>query len=193
MLRLLASLLLAGSTVEGNVFRSQADPKIEVQIDQKVRYVGPVEFQIRAEAKGTRYVFVQADAKKHIERMFVVQQEGFLPGVVDTYKYPIRNPARLGEQDYQHSVGIYDDEQQIRENPGLEADLTRQFLESKGFHLERELVMSRFARPVGNDRRHEIIFFYFENRIAYSSEMDPTRIRERVDEHAKSAFQVRGG
>jgi hypothetical protein len=37
------------------------------------------------------------------------------------------------------------------------------FLKAKGYSLDPELMQSRFARVVGDDRRHEFLLFYTEN------------------------------
>jgi hypothetical protein len=99
-------------------------------------------------AGGNRYVFVRTTPDKHIQQMFIIQQEEFLPTSNDTYKYRITNPTKLGSIEYRHSVDIYNNDAEIREAPGKEGDVTKRFLEAHGYTLEPELVMSRFARSV---------------------------------------------
>src|ERR1700749_937501 len=117
------------SRVEGNIFISAENPKLRLAVDQKFRYLGSVPFTIGKIAAGHRFIFVHAAADKRVQQMFVIQQEGFLPSSDDTYKYPITDPARLGNSDYRHSVTFDDNDADIREGPGKEADLTKRFLD----------------------------------------------------------------
>ena len=187
------------SYVENNTFVSPENPKIRVKVDPKFEYIGKVPFTI-GDARGNRYLFVQATLAKHIDKMFVVQQEAFLASSIDTYKYRITTPAKLGSFEYQHSVILDDNDAVIREEPGKEADLTRRFLTVHGYVLEPEVIMSRFARPADAQRKHEIIFFCFENLSSYghklvdfpegSNNPEKQRIKKKVDEDCRNTFHV---
>jgi len=189
------------SRVSGNTFISSRNPDVRVRVSGRFKYVGSVPFTIENSAAGKRYVFVQANSNKHIERMFIIQQEGFLSSADDTYKYPITNPAKLGIWEYQHSVIFDDNSARIHEEPGKEADVTRRFLTTHGYFLESELIMSRFARPADPERKHEIIFFCYENLSSYGRKLadfpegmnspEKQDIERKMDENCRSAFQVR--
>jgi hypothetical protein len=186
--------------VEHNTFISPANPKIRVKVDRKFEYVGSLPFTIDDQAGGNRYVFVHATRDKHVRQMFIIQQEGFFASSGEIYRYKITTPAKLGNFDYQHSVIMYDDEANIREEPGKEADLTRRFLATRGYVLEPELVMSRFARPADSERKHEIIFFCYENLSSYGHKLkdflersespDKQEIKLKVDENCREDFRV---
>ena len=188
------------SHVENNTFISPNNPEIRVKVDKRLDYMGEVPFTIDNLAAGIRYVFVRATHDKHIQQMFIIQQEGFLPSSDDTYKYRIANPARLGSFEYQHSVILDDNAATIREEPGKEADVTQRFLRAHGYFLEQELVMARFARPSDPQHKHEIIFFCFENLSAYGHNLadlsvgpdSPNKqaIKKKVDENCRGAFRV---
>jgi hypothetical protein len=188
------------SRIDHNTFISPANPKILVKVDRKFSYVGSVPFTIDDQAGGNRYVFIRAARDKHIQRMFIIQQEGFFASSQEIYRYKITTPGKLGDFDYQHSVIMYDDEANIREDPGKEADLTRRFLAARGYVLEPGLVMSRFARPADSERKHEIIFFCYENLSSYghrlkdfpegSESPDKQEIKRKVDENCGATFQV---
>ena len=188
------------SRVESNTFISSDNPDIRVNVDTKFKYIGSLPFAIEKVARGNRYIFVQANPEKHIQRMFIIQQEGFVPSSDEIYRYKITTPAKLGISDYQHSVILYDNDANIREEPGKEADLTKRFLADQGYVLEPELVMSRFARSADSERKHEIIFFCFENLSSYRHKLEDFRegldspekqdIKQKVDENCRSAFRV---
>jgi hypothetical protein len=169
-------------------------------VDRKFEYVGRIPFTIDDRAGGNRFVFVHTSRDKHIQQMFIVQQEGFFASSPEIYRYKITAPARLGSVDYQHSVIMEDNDANVREEPGKEADLTKRFLATRGYVLERELIMSRFARPADSERRHEIIFFCFENLSSYGRKLkdfpvgsdspEKQQIKEKVDDNCREAFKV---
>jgi hypothetical protein len=187
------------SHVKNNTFVSADNPTIRVKVDRRFEYIGSVPFTV-GDAGGNRYVFVRSTGAKHIDRMFIIQQEGFSASSNDTYKYRITSPAKLGKFEYQHSVIMEDNDATIREEPGKESDLTRRFLAAHGYVLEPELVMSRFARPADLQHKHEIIFFCFENLSTYrhkladfpegSDNPEKQEIERKVDQDCRNTFHV---
>src|SRR5437870_159361 len=83
-------------SVRDNVLTSSDLPKLSLRVDKQFQYLGQVSFNIRNIAEGERFVWVQADAKKHVQRLFIVQFEGFMPEIDSTYRFAITNPVRLG-------------------------------------------------------------------------------------------------
>ena len=195
---------VAPSRVSNNEFVSPRNPKIQVRVDPKFEYAGRVPFAIENIASGYRYIFVRVSGQrlgqKLIQRMFIIQQEGFLPSSTDTYKYRITNPVKLGSSDYRHSVSFDDNDATIRAEPGKEADVTRKFLTARGYRMESEMVMARFARPADSEHRHEIIFFCFENLSSYGHKLtdfpetsdSPAKqeIQRQVDQNCRETFRV---
>ncbi len=188
-------------SIEGNDFVSHEMPKLRVEVDSKLKYIGSFPFDIEGISGGYRYVWGEVGAGKHLKRTFIIQKEGFYPSSNDSYHYPTPNPATLGGHEYQHNVFIADNEQEIREHPGHEPDVTQKFLRSKGYQLDSQVVMSRFARIVGENKKNEIIFFYTENLNAYSNlsaaELDDSAhqelkktIKQKVEANSKEAFKV---
>jgi hypothetical protein len=107
----------------------------------------------------------------------------------------------LGQNVYQHNVFITDNDQEARQHPGHEPDLTRKFLIRNGYHGDSQLVMSRFARIVDDAHKHEIILFYAENVKDYTAKVaahlaaegpgeDQKKIKEHVEANSMLAFTV---
>jgi hypothetical protein len=65
------------SRVEGNTFISPENPDIRVSVDGKFKYLGSLPFAIDKVARGYLYIFVQANAEKHIQRMFIISAGRF--------------------------------------------------------------------------------------------------------------------
>jgi hypothetical protein len=188
------------SRVDSNTFISPENPKLQIVVDKKLAYLGSVSFVIDKIAAGNRFIFVRATPDKRIQKMFIIQQEGFLPSSDDTYKYQISNPVKLGSTDYRHSVTIDDNDAAVREGPGKEADTTKRFLEARGYKLNSALVMSRFARPADEAHKQEIILFCFEDLSDYGHQLadfpensespEKQAIKKKVDDNCRAAFRI---
>lgn len=190
---------IRGSRVEGNTFVSLENPKIRAAVDKKFTYVGSVPFAFD-NVSGERFVFVHATGDKQVQRMFVIQQEGFVPSSNDTYVYRITSPVKLGSFEYQHSVIIYDNDAAAGEEPGKEAGVTRRFLALHGYTLNPALIMSRFARPADLSRKQEIILFCFEDLASYGHKLsdfpkgsgspEKDQIKRKADENCRDVFRI---
>jgi hypothetical protein len=133
-----------------------------MEVDPAFTYVGNITFELKSIALVDRHVFVDATDGR-INRMIVLQFEGFLDDNDHTYVWEITNPIVLGGKAYKHNLYLFDVSEAIAGDPGAETDHTAAFLEREGYQLENEQMMSRFARIVDAARRHELIIFYHEN------------------------------
>lgn len=187
--------------IAGNDFVSQSLPKMRVVLDPELKYIGSFPFDIDGIAGGHRFVWGAVDHDKHLRRTFIIQKEGFHPGSGKLYRYATPNPVTLGQHVYQHNVFITDNEQEAREHPGHEPDVTNKFLRENGYGWDSQLVMSRFARIVDDAKEHEIILFYAENLKDYTNRNaadlakdaageDQKRTKELVNSNSMRAFKV---
>jgi hypothetical protein len=141
---------------------SDALPALRLTPGPGLQYLGAHPFRIDAIAEGERHVFVEAPGNR-VRRMLVLQFEGILPTSTEEYRYAITNPVTLGGIPYRHSVHFYRVSDSLRESPEGELALTVKFLKEKGFTLPDEQAMSRYARVVGADKKHELLIFYHES------------------------------
>ncbi len=160
--------------IEDGVFKSEAVPPLRMLVDAAFEYIGYIQFILEDMAHVDRHFFV-ATRGSVINRMIVLQFEGFLDGVDDTYRGGIPTSqlagsdyrftdhfVHLGDADYVHNTWAFDHAASARDNPGAESAKTLEFLEAQGLRLADELIMSRYMRVVGADRRNELIIFYME-------------------------------
>ena len=150
--------------MRGGVFVSETLPPFRLTPGAGLVYLGAHPFRIGAIAEGERHVFAdRADGVVH--RLLVLQFESILPSSTEEYRYRITNPVELGGIPYRHSVHLYRVSDSIREAPGSELALTVDFLREKGLTLPDEQAMSRYARVIGADRKHELLIFYHESLV----------------------------
>ncbi|MDH3649760.1 MAG: hypothetical protein OEQ53_08755 [Saprospiraceae bacterium] len=190
--------------VTNNILISSALPKLEIKVDDAFVFVGKFDFEIIANsdeyppelqgepvAGGDRYVFVSADENQKINKLFIVQFEGFLPQNSFTYNYNFDNAEFMGENKYRHNTWFYDSKKLSEENPNNEGAKTRKFLENKGYDLDDHFMMSRFVGLASEDRKHEIIIFYLEmmkQATGYSLKEYETSIREDEADSLRNSF-----
>ncbi|NAS14089.1 hypothetical protein [Poritiphilus flavus] len=161
--------------VKDNILISKLLPKLEIKVAEEFDYVGTFEFEIIANseeypedlrgkpvAAGDRYVFVSADEGKKVQKLFILQFEGFLPDNDFIYNYNFSQAETIGVNKYRHNTWFYDSAKLAEENPNNEGAKTRKFLNEKGYQLEDQFMMSRFVGLASEDRKHEIILFYIE-------------------------------
>jgi len=176
-------------------------PKLTLTLTPTFQYIGSFDFDIKAVAGGTRYIWGQVDHDKHLRRVFIVQTEGYYPGKPGAYPAEPPNAVAIAGDAYQHNVWIYDNDLNARKNPGNESERTAAFMVSHGFAWESQLVMSRFGRATDTERKRELILFYFENLKDHSAKSvadfsgktetpEAKKILDAVDANSRAAFTI---
>lgn len=205
---------IAPRIVKDNVLTSTQLPEIEIAVHQNFKFIGNFDFEITATseewpkevigkpiAAGERFVFAEADDKKGINKLFIVQFEGFLPQYDFTYNYSFKQAELLGNRKFRHNTWFYNNEKQTAANPKNEGAKTKRFLEAKGYLLEAEFMMSRFLALASEDRKNELIIYYVEmlhKTTGYSltdweNTLDkPTKkaIRDALIERSRKSFTI---
>ncbi len=160
--------------IEDSVFISDAAPPLRMIVDEAFQYIGYTQFILKDVAHVDRHYFVVTRGSI-VNKMIVLQFEGFLGGVDNIYRGGIPTSqlaggdyrytdqfVRLGDADYVHNTWAFDHAANARDNPGAESGKTLELLQARGLRLADELIMSRYMRVVGADRRKELIIFYIE-------------------------------
>lgn len=148
--------------VNGNVLISSELPDIQVRVSEAFHYLGTFDFTIPEIAAGERYIFAETHGHK-INRLFIAQFEAILPQSTITYNYRFDDALTLGTHKFRQNTYAYSNGAARQENPQGEAALTADFLSKRNYHLQDELMMSRFVTVPDQERKHELILFYIEN------------------------------
>lgn len=152
-----------GRSLSKNRIVSLENPTIVIDVTEQLRGLGILNFPLKGVAQVERYVFAGVGEGGRARRLFIAQFESVLPGVKGGYSFPLTNPTRIGLHDYQTQVGIFNFAQAIAANPGAEAEQTRAFLSRNGVRVDEDFLVARYARVAGEDKRHELILFYYES------------------------------
>ncbi len=200
--------------IRNNTFHSESIPRITLEVDKDFNYVGQFFFEIKANseeyddeirgeviADGHRFVFVSADSDKKVQKLFIIQLEGFLASNDFIYNYDFSNAELLGDNKYRHNTWFYDSSELAAQNPENEGAKTRFFLTDLGYKIEDEFMMSRFVGLASEDRKHEIILYYIEimkHSTKYSlddienivSHEKIESIRQSLTKRSKQSFKI---
>jgi len=148
--------------VEERVLHSSACPALDIEVSHAFEYVGRHAFLLRESAAGERFVFVDADSSRRVERVIIAQFEGFLPGVDDAFGYDFSNAREIAGHRFRANTFAFSNGAAAEENPGGEAPLTANLLRENGYSFDDEWMMARLLTVPDDAKRNELILFYVE-------------------------------
>ena len=95
--------------------------------------------------------------------MYMLQFEGYLPGIGDVYNYPVTKTVNLGGQNYIADAEVVPDvPAALKQNPQSDVAHAASLLESKGYNIGKAIMFERFVRLVDEAKRNEFILLYVE-------------------------------
>ncbi|HVF44878.1 MAG TPA: hypothetical protein VM936_17770, partial [Pyrinomonadaceae bacterium] len=113
---------------------SSSLPAIRIRFDGKLKYVGSQTFVLYERARAEQHFFVEADAGGRIRRMYMLQFEGYLPGIEASYDYEAKETVKLGGADYVVNVeSVPNVEAALAQQPESDAARAVAFLKGKGY------------------------------------------------------------
>ena len=153
-------------TVVGQVLTSNGMPSVRMKFDKAFKYVGTQSFVLYDVANAEQHFFVDADKTGRIKRMYWVQFEGYLENNNHTYKYPVTKTVNVAGLDFIADAYA----RNINANPGRpdsDGSRSRAFLQSKGYRVASDEVLSqRLVHLVDDRKRSELMIIYLEDLSA---------------------------
>ncbi len=160
--------------ISDGVLVSTENPALTFTPSDEFDYVGDFAITLKDAALAERYHWVVAQNGR-VEKMLIVQFEGFLDGVEGGYNIAIPSQERAGSnykftdepvlldgKPFVHNTWALNQHDNAESNPGMEAEATLALLTEEGYSLDEGVIMSRFGSAIGDDARHELIIFYYE-------------------------------
>lgn len=174
--------------VKGQVLTSTSLPAIRMRFDKRLKYVGSQKFVLYERARAEQHFFVDADARGRIRRMYMLQFEGYLPGIDASYNYEAKETVKLGGVDYIVNVeNVPNVAAALAQQPESDAARAVEFLKTKGYSVGESVRFQRFVRLVDDSKRNEFIMLYVED--AGTSQPDEKAMRE-FRERALKGFAI---
>lgn len=150
-------------SVKGQVLISTEIPTLRLKFDKAFKYVGGQNFILYDVARAEQHFFVDADKQGRIKRLYWVQFEGYLPSNTHSYNYKVNKTIDLAGLDFIADAYAGN----IKANPGRpdsDANRARAFLESKGYRMGSDEVMSqRLVHLIDKEKRNELMIVYIED------------------------------
>jgi hypothetical protein len=148
-------------TVEGNVVVSERDPKVRVHLPKSAQYIGADRWVLYGMADCELHAFVNADAEKHVHRVYWVQFEGYLPSRPELqHTYNSRTHADIGSMDFYVDTWVRATDEKIR--PGSDLEHIFALIRSRGFVLPQGMTYVRLVH-LFDGKRKELMIIYAED------------------------------
>ena len=149
-------------TVRGNVITSERDPKVRVQLPEPAQYVGADRWVLYDIADCELHAFVDADAKKNVQRLYWVQFEGYVPSKPELHHtYDSSRHATIGGWDFYVDSWVRAKSEETRAGSDLEHIV--HLIEAKGYRLPAGMMYVRFVHLLDEQKRHELMIIYAED------------------------------
>ncbi|HTU71655.1 MAG TPA: hypothetical protein VMF11_15240 [Candidatus Baltobacteraceae bacterium] len=143
---LLAAALVPVRGVNGNVVTSTLDPRVRIRIPQTARFVGSDRWVLFGISNCQLFVFVQANSRKVVQRLYWVQFESYLPSMPKLHhEYHSTRHAMLGGMDFYVDTWLERERAGVTVAPDLQA--LEAWIASKGYAIPRGI-------DSGSDEQH---------------------------------------
>lgn len=148
--------------VRGTQLTSQYDPSIRIDLPENVRYVGASRWLLQGVADCELHVFVEADTRKRVKRLYWIQFEGYTPQQPDL-RYNYADPRRevIAGMEFFVRVGFG----ATSEVPptGSDTEAVQRMLRTAGYTLPDEVMNVRLVHLLDDQRRKELMLIYAED------------------------------
>ncbi len=135
-------------SVQGNVVTSDAEPRVQIKVPQTAHYVGSDRWVLFGIANCTLFVFVQADPRKQVQRLYWVQFEGYLPSMPKLqHEYRSTRHATLAGMDFYVDTWLDRRDPASVSSPDLHA--LEAWIRSKGYRVPHGI-------DTGSDEQHVV-------------------------------------
>jgi hypothetical protein len=153
--------------VQANVIASERDPNVRIELPKSVRYVGADRWVLYGIADCELHAFVETDGEKHVQRLYWVQFEGYVPTrpeLKHTYDSP--RMTKLGGMDFYVDTWVRPAD--ATPQPGSDLEHIQALIRAKGYKLPAGMISVRLVHLLDEQKRKELM-------IIYSEDVAPTR------------------
>ena len=145
--------------VEGRTLVSDRMPAIRIRVDDAFEYVDRLRFVLYGAAQVELFLFAAHDHRR-VDRLVLVQFEGYLDDNDHVYDYPITEAVTLGGDVYLVDTLALS----LTPPPPPDSDFGRvlALLRERRYILPLGAIVQRFVRVLDEARRNEILICYGE-------------------------------
>jgi hypothetical protein len=149
-------------TVRGNTVVSSHDPSARIELPKSATYVGSDRWLLKAYADNIElHAFVEANADRHVKRIYWVQFEAYLPSHPELkHNYDSVRHILLGGRDFYVDTWVTSTDS--KEEPDSDTAHLKALLRSMGYTLPKSMMSVRFVHLM-DDSRKELMLIYGED------------------------------
>ena len=149
-------------SVEASTLTSERDPSVRIELPKQVRYVGADRWILYGVADCELHVFVEADERKHVKRLYWIQFEGYLPTRPELrYNSSTSQTMTIAGMDFFIRTRFGPTAGTPR--AGSDTEHVQVLLQSNGYTLPPEMMNARFIHYLDEKKRQELMLIYSED------------------------------
>ena len=147
--------------VSGNVISSERDPKVQIRLPKSVQYIGADRWVLYEIADCELHAFVDADARKNVQRLYWIQFEGYLPTKPDlAHTYDSPRHTSIGGLDFYVDTWVRPDGEKSR--PGSDREHVEAVIRANGYKMPAGMMYVRLVHLLDEKKRQELMIIYGE-------------------------------
>jgi hypothetical protein len=149
-------------TVSGTSVTSTHDPKMRIDLPASAQYVGTDRWLLLGFDDCEMHVFVDADADKHIQRLYWVQFEAYIPSRPELHHdYSGSRHITIHGLDFYLDTWVQSADEPAEK--GSDGEHIRQLFASKGYHRPANAMYVRLVHLPDAQKRKELMVIYGED------------------------------
>jgi hypothetical protein len=148
--------------VHGSTITSDHDPVVAIHLPRQANYLGAARWDLYGICDAELHVFVEADEHKHVQRLYWVQFEHYLPDNNHTYNYPFTEKLALGGREFDVTTN-FRPTLTPPARAGSDRERVLQLVQQAGYQLPPETMSVRLVHLLDDTKRQELMFIYAED------------------------------
>jgi len=151
--------------VVDNVVISERDPAIRIELPKTAQYVGADRWVLYGIADCELHAFVNADARKKVQRLYWVQFESYLPSRPDLHHtYDSPKHATIGGLDFYVDTWVWSKD--ATTEPGSDREHIEALVQAKGYRMPEAMMYVRLVHLLDREKRKELMIIYGDDLAA---------------------------
>lgn len=143
---------------------SERNPRVRIELPKSVQYVGADRWFLYGMADCELHAFVQPDSRKHVQTLYWVQFEGYLPTrpeLKHTYDSP--RMTKLGGMNFYVDTWVRPRSAPTR--PGSDLEHIDALIQAQGYTLPSGMMSVRLVHLLDEQKRKELMIIYSEDVV----------------------------
>ncbi len=163
----LSTLLLAQAQkperkVQGNTITSRRDPSVRIELPKSAQYAGADRWILYDIADCELHAFVDADARKNVQRLYWIQFEAYVPSRPELHHtYDSPRHTEIGGLDFYVDTWVRKADDPVKK--GSDSEHIATLIRAKGYNMPGAMMSVRLVHLLDEQKRKELMIIYSED------------------------------